>query len=311
MDKSPLVSVLIPNYNKSLYLSETLDSVIAQTYPHWECIIVDDHSTDNSWEILESYSKKESRIKILKRPENRRKGGNAARNYAFELSSGEYVNWLDSDDRLNTIFSEEKIKSFAKDCNLDFVLSDIYSFDDDVFLGLPIYDYDKRDINPLDFGNSNFVFQTSMPLYKRSFLSSLPYLFDENLMVMQDVEFHVRVVLKSSNFQINKNSVIFWRGVIGSKTNQYQSDDYALKYQKSYPAYKSIFLQMRSNKKKMTENQIRFFKNVFNDMLFFLPISHRYFWDLFFFGVAQDVFKGRFQGVKILAIRCLKILKLT
>ena len=75
----PLVSILIPNYNKAPYLRETLDSVLSQTYTHWECIIVDDHSTDNSWEILEEYVAKDSRFKLYKRPVDRKQGGNAAR----------------------------------------------------------------------------------------------------------------------------------------------------------------------------------------------------------------------------------------
>lgn len=50
-----LVSIIIPCYNAALYVAETIESIIAQTYTNWECIIIDDHSTDNSWQIIESY----------------------------------------------------------------------------------------------------------------------------------------------------------------------------------------------------------------------------------------------------------------
>ena len=108
-----LISILIPNYNKANYLRETLDSVFAQTYTNWECIIVDDHSTDNSWEILQEYTIRDSRFEIRKRPGHLPKGGNACRNYAFELSEGEFVNWFDSDDVMFENFLADKIKAFT------------------------------------------------------------------------------------------------------------------------------------------------------------------------------------------------------
>src|SRR5690606_6713113 len=98
MTEQPLVSILIPNYNKAPYLRETLDSILSQTYLNWECIIVDDHSTDGSYEILEEYANLDCRFKVYKRPDHLPKGGNACRNYAFILSNGEFVNWFDSDD---------------------------------------------------------------------------------------------------------------------------------------------------------------------------------------------------------------------
>lgn len=304
-----LVSILICNYNKGDYLRETLDSVIGQTYTNWECIIVDDHSIDNSWKILEEYAVLDSRFKIYKRPDNRRKGGNAARNYAFELSKGRYVNWLDSDDLINSIFLEEKLTTFQSFPDLDFVLSDIYRFYENLQNVVPVYDYENIDINPFDFGNDNYVFQTCMPLYKRSFLESFPYLFDEELLVAQDVEFHLRVVIRSTYFHLNKNAIFYWRGVVGSKTNLYQAEPYDIKYQKSYPAYKLIYQHILKNKS-LSQNQFHFFKSVFNDMLIYIPINSWLFWDLLRFGTVHNLFKGRFQGAKILGIRILKSIKL-
>lgn len=90
-----LVSILIPLYNSEKYIAETLQSVINQTWPNKEIIVVDDGSTDKSYEIAKSY---ESDIVKVYHQENR--GSCAARNKAFELSSGDYIQYLDADDLL-------------------------------------------------------------------------------------------------------------------------------------------------------------------------------------------------------------------
>jgi glycosyltransferase involved in cell wall biosynthesis len=91
----PLVSVLIPCYNQAHFLSEAIESVLAQTYPHFEVIVVDDGSTDNTSEVAGRYPEKKVR---LIRQDNR--GLSRARNRGLSESEGEYVVFLDSDDRL-------------------------------------------------------------------------------------------------------------------------------------------------------------------------------------------------------------------
>lgn len=59
----PKVSILTLSYNKGPFLAECLESVLAQTYPDWECIVVDDGSTDNTWEVAQAYAAKDPRIK--------------------------------------------------------------------------------------------------------------------------------------------------------------------------------------------------------------------------------------------------------
>src|SRR6187431_937929 len=93
-----VISIIIPTYNRANLIGETLDSILAQTYQNWECIIVDDGSDDNTEEVVNSYVKKDSRFQYHQRPHDRPRGGNAARNYGFELSKGEFVNWFDDDD---------------------------------------------------------------------------------------------------------------------------------------------------------------------------------------------------------------------
>ncbi|MBW4560972.1 MAG: glycosyltransferase family 2 protein [Mojavia pulchra JT2-VF2] len=92
---SPLISVLVPNYNYAKYIGEALDSALQQTYPHFEIIVCDDGSKDNSCEVIESYIQKDSRIRLI-RKEN---GGVAtALNAAYRQSKGEIICLLDADD---------------------------------------------------------------------------------------------------------------------------------------------------------------------------------------------------------------------
>ncbi|TDN82184.1 glycosyltransferase involved in cell wall biosynthesis [Salegentibacter sp. 24] len=94
-----LISIIIPTYNRANLLLSTLESVLNQTYEHVEIIIVDDGSTDDTAEIIKPFLKNKC-IVYTTRPKEKRGGGNAARNYGYEISRGKYIKWLDSDDVL-------------------------------------------------------------------------------------------------------------------------------------------------------------------------------------------------------------------
>jgi glycosyltransferase involved in cell wall biosynthesis len=93
--KQLLVSVITPTFNRACMLPKCIESNLAQTYPHWEQIIVDDNSTDNTEEVVKSYMLIDKRIKYYKNPG---KGAPSARNYGFEKCQGDYITFLDDDD---------------------------------------------------------------------------------------------------------------------------------------------------------------------------------------------------------------------
>jgi len=107
-----LVSIIIPNFNRVHLLEETLDSIKAQTHKDWECIIVDDGSTDSSEDIIRNYTSLDSRFQFHRRPDNYLKGGNSCRNYGFQLAKGEFINWFDSDDLMAPSKLEENLMAF-------------------------------------------------------------------------------------------------------------------------------------------------------------------------------------------------------
>ena len=96
MSQNHLISIILPTYNSETFISETIFSVINQTYQNWELIIIDDCSTDNSMSIVDSFSKNEKRIKFFKNKTNN--GAAISRNIGLENSSGRFISFIDSDD---------------------------------------------------------------------------------------------------------------------------------------------------------------------------------------------------------------------
>ncbi len=111
-----LVSIITPLYNAERFVSETIESVLAQTYPEWEMIIINDGSTDNSLAIAESYAKKDNRISVVSQ---KNAGSAAARNHGIRLAKGRYIALLDADDLWEPYFLQRQLSLMAeKNCQL-------------------------------------------------------------------------------------------------------------------------------------------------------------------------------------------------
>ena len=95
----PLISVIVPCYNYGHFISDALESVLAQTYENWECIVVDDGSIDKTKEVVTRYESKDSRIKYVYQ---RNQGLAASRNLGISLSKGAYIQFLDADDQIES-----------------------------------------------------------------------------------------------------------------------------------------------------------------------------------------------------------------
>lgn len=91
-----LVSIVVPVYNREAYVARALDSIVRQTYENWQVVVVDDHSSDKSIEVVENFARKDERIRIIHHRSNR--GAQAARNTGIRSAKGEWIAFLDSDD---------------------------------------------------------------------------------------------------------------------------------------------------------------------------------------------------------------------
>lgn len=97
MTNDKLVSIIIPVYNASRFLEETINSIQEQTYSNWEAIFIDDCSSDNSYDIIKQYQKNDKRIKVIKNKINN--GVAISRNNGIDYAKGEYLCFLDADDK--------------------------------------------------------------------------------------------------------------------------------------------------------------------------------------------------------------------
>ena len=123
-----LVSIIMPSYNASRFITESIKSVIVQTYQNWELLIADDCSKDSSVEVIKKIIDKDQRIKLFSLLKN--VGAAAARNVAIEHANGQYIAFLDSDD----VWEPEKLErqlAFMKENKYAFTYSEYYVMEED------------------------------------------------------------------------------------------------------------------------------------------------------------------------------------
>lgn len=121
------VSIITPTYNCGLYIKETIESVISQTYVNWELLIVDDCSTDNTKAIVTKYLEQDNRIQYHCLDKN--SGAAVARNYALKIATGRWIAFLDSDDLWNPDKLERQV-TYMIDNNYSFTYTNYCIIDE-------------------------------------------------------------------------------------------------------------------------------------------------------------------------------------
>jgi glycosyltransferase involved in cell wall biosynthesis len=201
----PMVSVIMPAFNSEVYIPEAMDSVVKQTYPHWELIVVDDGSMDKTREIVDGYMRGDSRIRYI---HQKNSGPAAARNRGIQAAKGKYVAFLDSDD----IWYLDKLEK-----QMDFLASNP---------GYVVYggrNYIRKEGNRFvesgqirlfknfDTIRENFEYILFHPnltitgtvLFEKSLLDKTGY-FDESLRVCEDDHLFIRMAAHSNFHALNE-----------------------------------------------------------------------------------------------------------
>lgn len=221
-----LVSLIIPAFNRSGLIGETLDSVLEQHYENWECIIVDDGSTDDTRKVLDQYIKKDTRIRYVSRPSGVPKGAAACRNIGIAMSKGEYVQFLDSDDLISPEKISAQVERMENDKGFSITTCRWGRFRDnmkdaELYDDFPSY----ADFNdPADFLNSlprslNF-FPIHSYLIKRQVINKAGY-WNEYLSFNEDAEFITRVIANSQKIGFSGKALALYRLALGENVSEY------------------------------------------------------------------------------------------
>ena len=199
---NPLVSVLIPCYNREKLVKDSIDSALRQTYQNIEVIVVNDGSTDNSLSVIKSYG---DRIKYI---DASNQGACAARNAALKLCQGEYVQFLDSDDILDQSKVEKQIPILLGDlADISFCQADY--FDESGPLISDSSGYPEPTGDHLDYILS-YNYATTLPLHKKSWLELIGG-FRENLKRAQDTDLHIRLVSRGARIHVMPDRLVHIR----------------------------------------------------------------------------------------------------
>ena len=204
-----MVSVVVPTRNRAHLLSQTLDSVQNQTLSEWECVVIDDHSTDETPTLVRERSAADPRVIYASLPEGSR-GGNAARNLGVARARGEFILFLDSDDLLAGDCLEQRTQELEARPELDFAVWPTLLFEQEPG-DSPLLWNVATDEDDLDrFLALDIPWQTSGPLWRRQALVRVgPW--KEGLLNWQDWDFHLRALLAGLRYRWFDTPDTYWR----------------------------------------------------------------------------------------------------
>ncbi|RMB57429.1 glycosyltransferase family 2 protein [Dokdonia sinensis] len=170
-----MISIIIATYNRANYIAETLTAIQNQTYGDFECIVVDDGSTDHTEEIVQEFEKTDARFRYIVRPDSVPKGANYSRNYGYTFARGSYIKFFDSDDVMLPHHLEVSLKHM-KEGDYDFVVGDCINFNEDEFLERP-YEIDRETavLSAMNFAQFKTAWITNDLLVSREYADQISF----------------------------------------------------------------------------------------------------------------------------------------
>ena len=222
----PLISIITPCYNSSIFIEETINSIVSQTYPNWEMIIVDDCSTDNSVELVKAFIKEDNRIKLFSLKEN--SGTGVARNYSIKHASGRFIAFCDSDDQ----WKPEKLEK-----QIDFMLRNN--------LALSFSNYEVID------EDNNLIGEVKAPekvtyklMLRNNYIGCLTAMYDTNIVG----KIFMPEIRKRQDWAL-------WLSIL-------KKTPYALSIQENLAIYKDRSKSISSNKKDLLKYNWNIYRNI-------------------------------------------------
>jgi glycosyltransferase involved in cell wall biosynthesis len=256
----PLVSIIVPSYNHAIYLPETLNSVSAQTYTNWECIIVNDGSSDNTEEVARQYCEKDERFKYIYQ---KNAGPAAARNAGIKKSKGKLILPLDADDLISNDYLTEAVGIFEENPASKLVYCEAelfgeasglcklpnYSFDELLFSNMILCgamykrsDYDKMSGYNLNMKDGMEDWDFWLSLLKK----------DDLVYQIPKVHFYYRIRSNSRNNRVFKDKELFeamFEKIFSNHRNLYEG--------KINPLYTNYLLQQKNEELRQKSEELQ------------------------------------------------------
>lgn len=201
----PKFSIVVPVYNTEKYLPKCIESILAQTQPDFELILIDDGSPDNSGRICEDYARKDSRIRVFHKVNE---GASATRNYGFDHAFGKFVYFMDSDDWIEPDLLEAVADSIEKDHPemIFFFQSDPRKF------GVQSYEFHNP---PTEACRFRFLRNNTagpwQKIFNSDFLRRTGIRWNRNLDIAEDQELHFKIMTQVKSFSVIPRSLYHYR----------------------------------------------------------------------------------------------------
>lgn len=217
--QTPLISIIIPIYNTDKYLDNCLKSILLQTYKNFECLLIDDGSSDNSGNICEKYANIDHRFTVIHK---KNEGLSTARNIGLSLAKGEYISFIDSDDFID-ITTLEKCVKYAIEYSADLIqygivlensntIFDKHFCKEGLFNNNDIYVFFEPStwnklINKKIIDFHNISFPNGITLSEDKYFSFLCYMYSERIVGINECLYHYEIHANSSTHKMNEKNL--------------------------------------------------------------------------------------------------------
>lgn len=219
MNQQHKVTILLATFNREHLIGETLDSILAQTYTNWECLIIDDNSTDNTEVFLkENYISKDSRFTFYKKPLDKyRKGLSDSRNFALDLARNANVNYIqlfDDDDIMHPQKLALQMQPFFDDVTIDMTLCKYRTFGVTKTIDFDLIQAEDNSSTIIsnnlfwDFYKSEISLNSLGPIWKLSAIKE--FRFNSDLVIGEEKHFYLKVFFHENIKYVPVNYILFW-----------------------------------------------------------------------------------------------------
>lgn len=254
----PIVTIVMATYNRSHFILETLVSIQNQTLKNWECLIIDDGGTDNTLEVITPILDEDFRFKLIKRPEDYKKGLPGCRNYGLDLAQGDYIIFFDDDD----IVHPQNIELCVDELNINQV--SFCRYEREVFFGkfdynfnyskgYSLFDIDINDVEKLL--THNLPFNSCAVMWKKECFTKNRFV--EHLMYAEEWELYSRILSTGVKGISIKKCLFYGRKHLNSNTGEFYNNNPIRKESKKEAIL--LVLQNLKEKKLLTKSLMRYF----------------------------------------------------